>query len=160
MGKHGIYWNPEQKKAQRELSLDRLQAEDENERVGSSEDRHNDFRLLGAIISGHSTRHYDRKYLGLGNITRGVIVARIMGFTFQDISLITKEDRNTIKNIFIKGIKHLIGGTIPKCFTCHFRKKGDLCKVWNKRIHKKGFCWCHLEKIHGRRSKARIYTPA
>jgi len=105
----------------------------------------NDYRgkLLSAVWAQTWSNSYAGEFLGLNEIERAMIVGKIFGFKFKDISVAAKITTKEARTLFMSGMCKIIKHSRSRCRTCRFRARLDRCTVWKVIIKKNHFCWAH-----------------
>lgn len=103
-------------------------------------------RLLSSIWNEKDANNFKSEFFGMSPDERAIIIARMCGFEFSDISKnINKSIEETIR-IFSIGIKKIISLNRDTCKTCSFRGNYDKCKIWDIKINKSFYCWLYKKQ--------------
>jgi len=109
-------------------------------------------KLLSEICAEHENWNFKKGFAGLTGLERSVIIARMTGFSYQQISRTAKKSIYLCKQEFNAGIDKIVNNNLKRCNTCKLRqklnnkKRSDKCSVWKIKTKNEFYCFLHRSK--------------
>jgi hypothetical protein len=108
-------------------------------------------KLLNEIWGESYTNNFGKEFLGLDGVERSIIMGKMTGFSFKEISVKSGIDVKLVKQAFLKGIQKIIDQNRNTCRDCKFRTqafkvKRDQCIIWKVKVRKDSYCWLYKKE--------------
>jgi len=99
--------------------------------------------LLSVIWNEKATKNFNKRFYGVNRMGRAILIARMTGYTFQDIAKTSGLKTLEVKKIFLDALQKIINLNREKCKSCQFKQKFDNCRIWKVRVKKDFYCWLY-----------------
>lgn len=100
-------------------------------------------KLLNEIWNEKTAKNFEREFCGLTGLDRSIIMARMTGYSFQEIAKICNIKTKETKLQFLKAMQKIIMQNRQKCRNCSFKISYGKCKIWGIKVEKSFYCWLH-----------------
>lgn len=105
--------------------------------------------LLNEIWNQKTTRNFNKEFCGLSGMDRSIIMAKMTGYTFQQIGKVCKITALDARKHFIKAMQKIIILNRQKCSNCYYKvldNKYKKCTIWKVNVKNDFYCWLHRIK--------------